>query len=65
MELTDEDVISELQAGNRLLKQERYTLREEIDLLKKALVESNAHIMTLNSKLVESPVTFPEVPVEA
>lgn len=35
--MTDADVLSELQAGNRLLKQERYALLEKIEDLKKFL----------------------------
>lgn len=51
--MTDTDVIVELQAGNRLLKQERYQLKEEIVLLEKSLIESNEQIMTLSRKLNE------------
>ena len=32
--MTDAEVINELQAGIKLLKQERYKLKEEIDTLK-------------------------------
>ena len=38
MELTtDADIISELQSGNRLLKQQRYSLLEENERLKRVV----------------------------
>lgn len=50
----DAIVLAELQAGNRLLKQERYKLLEENELLKKALIEAQEHISTLSRKLIEA-----------
>ncbi len=35
--MTDADIISELQSGNRLLKQQRYSLLEENERLKRVI----------------------------
>ncbi len=51
--ITDADVIAELQASNRLLKQERYKLLEENELLKRASIEAQEHILTLSRKSIE------------
>lgn len=48
--MSDAEVIAELQEGNRLFKQERYRLKEEIVHLKATIDDLNGHITTLSKK---------------
>ena len=50
MDLTDEGVIAEFQAGARLLKQERYRLLTENDQLKKEIEGLKNRLKEINNE---------------